>query len=159
MTNSASPAAQVAPTRKAVSIKALNARTAAAAPFTFDYLDEDGRPTGIRLSVLGQQAETVQNAINKNLNDMRLAAALRAAEDGKLMAQGIEPEVRFSPIESDIAFGQMGAAVRLVGWEGIDEDWTPELALELVQGNPDIHQQVLKASNRLANFMTVLSRK
>lgn len=132
---------------KSVSLASLDARKASETPFTFDYVGPDGLETGIRLSVLGGQSATVQSAVNALINGRRRQEAIRDAD-----ANAARPGDNITTVEDDIAFGQRLAAVRLVGWEGIDEDWTPDLALLLCQTNADIAAEVLKQSNKLGNF-------
>ena len=130
-----------------VSLASLNARAASETPYTFNYVGPDGIESGLRLSVLGGQSATVQSAVNALINARRREEAVQAAE-----ANAARPGDAITPVESDILFGQRLAAVRLVGWEGIDEEWTPDLALLLCQTNADIAAEVLKQSNKLGNF-------
>jgi hypothetical protein len=137
------------PTVMLVSLDDLDARKAGEKPFTFEYIKADGSRSGLTFSVLGTHCETVTNEINRLVNDRRREEAAAAAE----AAASRQPE-GFTPVESDIAFGQRLAAVRLVGWEGIKEKFTPALGLRLCQSNPDIAAQITAQSNKLANFMS-----
>jgi hypothetical protein len=131
-----------------VSLASLNARVAGEVPFKFAYVGPDGNETGIIFEVIGGHSETVQNKVNSLLNEKRRQEAIREAS-----ANPARPGDAAIPIEDDIAFTQRLAAVRLVGWSGITDPWTPELAYLLCSSNPDIADQVLKASNKLSNFM------
>ena len=135
-----------APARK-VSLSSLNTRQASEQPFWFDYVGPDGEATGIRFGVLGSQGYTVQRAINEAVNQRRRKEAIREAEGASA-----SPADQVTPIEDDIAFGQRLAAVRLIGWEGIEDPFTPENALLLCQTNPEIAAEVTKQSNRVGNF-------
>lgn len=126
----------------------LDARKAGEKPFTFEYIQADGSRSGLKFMVLGTHCETVTNEINRLVNDRRREAVAAAAEAA---ATG-QPE-GYTPIESDIAFGQRLSAVRLVGWEGIKERFTPALGLRLCQSNPDIAAKITANSNKLSNFM------
>lgn len=129
-----------------------------------------GEPRGVWLKVLGAQASVVQTASNKSLNDRRRKDIQREVSAASAM-KGAD---NFSPVEADIEFGQNLAAVRLVGWrgpgdtegltpeeaarfKGINQPYSPELALKLIQSNADISNQVLTKSNDLGNFMKLSS--
>jgi hypothetical protein len=60
--------------------------------------------------------------------------------------------VEFETLESDVEFGQRLAAVRLVGWRGITEPWSPENALRLCRGNRELAAQVTMQSDMTGNF-------
>jgi hypothetical protein len=130
-----------------VSLASLDARKASETPYLFEYVGPDGVESGIRLGVLGGQSSTVTKATNLLLNERRRQEAIRDAE-----ANAARPGDNITPVESDILFGQRLAAIRLVAWEGIDEDCTPENALLLCQTNADIAAEVLKQSNKIGNF-------
>lgn len=134
------------PIKTGISLKALDARQHSETPFAFEYSYPDGSSSGIKFHVIGAQARAAQEVTNRLVNERRRMDQAKAATSG---ARGEE----FTPIEQDIRFAQQLAASRLVGWEGIDEAFTPELALQLCEGNPDIAQEILRQSNNLANFM------
>ncbi len=132
-----------------VSLKSLDARAQADVPYEFEYILPNGEGSGIFLSVLGSQSKTVTEAVNKLMNERRRVeevAAINARTGGRKTAAII-------PVEDDIAFGQKLAAVRLVGWRGIAEPFDPDLALELVEMNADIANQINEQSNAAENFM------
>lgn len=133
---------------KKLSLGDLNARKASETPYTFAPLGPTGEPMEITLSVLGSQSYTVQKAINAAVDARRKQEAIREAELG-----ATRPGDNITPLEDDVKFGQRLAAARLVGWDGIEEPFTPENALTLCQDNPDLADQITKQSNRLANFM------
>ena len=134
------------PSKTGISIKSLDTRKASQTPFVFEYISPDGEATGIKFHVIGAQARTAQEATNRLVNERRRQEQAKAAAAG---ARGED----YTPIERDIEFGQKLAASRLVSWEGIDEPYSEQLALELCEGNPDIAQEILRQSNNLANFM------
>lgn len=133
---------------KKLSLADLNARKASETPYKFQPLGPTGEPMEITLSVLGSQSYTVQKAINAAVDARRKQEAIRDAELGTA-----RPGDNITPLEDDVKFGQRLAAARLVGWDGIEEPFTPENALTLCQDNPDLADQITKQSNRLANFM------
>jgi hypothetical protein len=55
-------------------------------------------------------------------------------------------------IEEDMEFGTELTAIRVVGWRGISDPFTPEGAIRLCTINPPIKEQILKASDDIANF-------
>ncbi len=133
----------------AISLKALDARTASEAPFSFEYISPDGSASGVTFTVLGGQSATVQSEINRLVNERRRkqhAAEINARTGGRKSED-------FTSVESDIEFGQRLAAIRLVGWSGIAEPFHEDLALELCQSNADIATQITEQSNDMANFM------
>jgi hypothetical protein len=134
---------------KTISIAALNVSTAGEKAHEFEYISPDGTGSGVFLSVLGGESATVQAVVNKMVNDRRKQQTKAASSRG-----GQE----FVPIESDIEFGQKLTAVRLVGWRGITEDYSPELALELVKGNARLAEQVTSESNEAINFLPSKSK-
>lgn len=108
-----------------------------------ELLSPDGRPLGVTLMVIGGHSETVSKHINKALNNRRKAEAL-ALKRGK--------RTEYTPIEDDIDFGIEATAIRVVGWEGIKEEFTPENALKLCASNADICRQIRDFSEDIANF-------
>lgn len=130
-----------------VSLASLNMRKASEEPFKFEYIGPDGSNSGITLHVLGGHSDTVNNEVNRLLNERRRkeAAAQARQRTGR-------KEEGFTPVEDDIAFAQRLNAVRLVGWEGITEPWSQENALELIRINPHLADQVAEASGDLSNF-------
>lgn len=134
---------------KSISIAALNATTASEVPFEFEFIDSDGSATGIFFSVLGDESVTVKAATEKLLDERRRKDAVAEA---RARVNNRTNEAVFTPVADDIDFGQRMAAVRLVGWLGIEEEFTPELALELIRSNRDIGAQVVRHSTALENF-------
>lgn len=132
----------------------LNARDHGAEAFEFEYLTPEGEGSGVFLSVLGGQSERVRNEVNNLINARRKKEQVIAARNAVSRATSAD----FTPIEDDISFGQRLAAIRLVGWRGISDPFTPENALLLCQTNDDVAAQVLEESNRTANFLKASSQ-
>lgn len=135
-------------TKPTLSLADLNARAASEKAFEFEYLIE-GEGTGVFISVLGRHSDVVSKALNAEINDRRRKLVVAEARNAKARPGSAE----FEPIESDIEFGQRMAALRMVGWRGIAEEFTPERALQLCRDNADVAAQVVQASDDLANFM------
>jgi hypothetical protein len=125
-----------------ISLADLNLASKCDAAYEFEYLDPQGRPTGVFLSVLGSQSQIVQKFVRQRLNEQR-------ARQSMMQKRGKEVE---ATVEDDEEFANDAAAVRLVGWRGITEPYSPALALELVSTNSELRGQVFKASNDLGNF-------
>lgn len=111
------------------------------APAPLELLGVDGKPLGITIQVLGAHAETVTGFIRQEINAKRIKASAMTRST-----------TQHTSIQDDIAFGIRSVAVRIAGWNGISEDYTPENAVVLCEINPDIRRQVLEFSEDLANF-------
>jgi hypothetical protein len=135
---------------KAFSLDDLDATKHGAQAFEFPYLNADGEETGIFLSVLGSESEAVQKEVAALINDRRRKQAAREAVQRIGTAK---KQVEYDTLESDVEFGQRLAAVRLVGWRGISDPFTPENALRLCRSNRDIAAQITQASDAAGNFI------
>ncbi|MDP3855337.1 hypothetical protein [Phenylobacterium sp.] len=131
-----------------LSLADLDARKASEGAFEFEYLQPDGETSGVFFSVLGGQSKIVQDEANRLINERRRKEAVQAAQ-----AKTSRNTETYTSVENDVEFGQRLAAVRVVGWRGIKETFSPELALALCRSNQDIASQVLERSNDMANFM------
>lgn len=127
----------------AFSLADLNVVAASETPFDVEYIKPDGTGSGVILKVLGSNSAKVTEATNRLLNDRRKREANLAALTGQ----------DFTPIESDIEFGHLATAVKLVGWTGIVEPYTEANALLLVKTNPHLAKQVNDAANGVGNFL------
>lgn len=135
-------------TKPMLSLADLDARAASATSFDFEYVTPSGAQTGVILSILGGQSKVVQDEANKAINERRRVEAIQAAQ-----AKTSRDTDNYVTVETDVAFGQRLAAIRLVGWKGIKEPFTPELGLALCQNNNDVAAMILAKSNDMANFM------
>lgn len=125
-----------------ISLAALDLTALCENEFEFEYVDQAGNGSGVFITVLGSQAPKVQQWIKKRLNARRAQEAVQAKR-GKEVAR---------TVEDDDEFGNEAAAIRMVRWRGITEDFSPVLALQLVASNSELRDQVFKASNDLGNF-------
>jgi hypothetical protein len=126
----------------------LNAVSASESPFEFEYIMPNGKKSGVFFSVYGGQSERVTKEVNRLVNERRQKQAL--AEANRRMNNRT---AQFEKLEDDVEFGQRLAAVRLAGWRGVDDQFTPEAALALCQSNRDIAAQITDQSDNIANFM------
>ena len=129
----------------AVSISSLNLTKASDTPAKLELIDEEsGKSLGITLSVIGSHSEKITKLIAKAVNAKRQAEEL-AKKKGK--------DVQPSKVEDDLDFANELAAARIVGWEGIEESFSADLALELVKTNPQIREQVMTFSDNASNYL------
>jgi len=136
-------------TASSVSLSSLNAVKASDTPFEFEYITPDGDNSGVFLSILGGQSEVVTKTAAKMINEHRRKKAAREMNSRFNSKNNVD----FDTLESDVEFGQRLAAIRIVGWRGITDPFTPENALLLCQTNKLIAAQVMEQSENLANFM------
>lgn len=134
---------------KALSLNDLDATKASAEAFEFEYLI-DGESSGVFFNVLGAESEVVTKEVAKLINERRRKQAAREAS--QKIGTG-QKTVEFETMESDVEFGQRLAAVRLVGWRGITEPFTPENALRLCKSNREVAAQITVQSDTVANFI------
>lgn len=132
-----------------LSLEELDSSKAADKPFQFEYINALGEPSGVFLQVLGSQSETVSREVARLVNERRRKEAARSV--AQKVGTGAKV-VEFDTLESDVEFGQRLAAVRLVGWIGITEPWSPENALRLCKGNRELAAQVTTQSDLTGNF-------
>lgn len=132
-------------TKTSLSFESLNASKACDVPFEYEYIDPNGHETGLLLQVLGADSDTVRSAANALSDAHRRQEAIRSAD-------ATRPGDDITPAESLKLLGQKLAAIRLVGWKGMDRDYSPELALQLCQMNSHLADSVMTKSNKLGNF-------
>lgn len=129
--------------KKLLSINDLNASKQCEAGFEFEYINEHGDGTGFFITVIGDQAPAVKKAIFAKINRERQQEAI-LAKRGK--------DVPVKPIEDLIADNLEGVAACIIGWRGVEEPYSPELAIQLCENNKLVVEQVKAASENLANF-------
>lgn len=130
-------------TKPLLSISDFNATKQSENGFEFEFINEHGEPTGLFITVIGDQAESVKKAIYAKLNKERNQAEL-------LKRRGKEAPIK--PIEELINDNVEGVAACIISWRGVAEEYSPELALTLCQNNKLIYDQVKTHSENLANF-------
>lgn len=107
-----------------------------------EYVTPDGTHTGVFISVIGKHAEKVQRYSMKHLDKLR-AFAENSNKQGKSAL--ISSEENLDYVIKD-------AALRISGWRGIDQEYSPEMAEKLCTINAEIRDLVVRTSNDLANF-------
>lgn len=131
-----------------ISLDDLNATKACDEAFEFTYVNPDGSDSGVKFKILGGQSEKVTSEVAKLINERRRKEAVRANQLRMNPNRGFE----FEPMENDIEFGNRLAAIRLVGWSGISDEFSADNALKLCKSNKDVALQITLQSDSMANF-------
>lgn len=129
------------------SLADFNTRRAGETPFKFEFKLPDGTGSGLILHVYGDSSPQVTKVRNELVNEARQREAAREA----LARPGEVPTV--DSFESILANNERLAASRIAGWEGLEEPFSPEGALELVRNSPEITAQVVAQSTKVGNFL------
>ncbi len=129
---------------KMFSIAELDITKQSEAGFEFEVQDDStGKGVGVYLTVIGAHAPAVQKFTSKKLNERRVFDEMNER-------RGKKAQVR--KIEDDVEFGIELAAIRIVAWRGISDEFSPANAVQLCTVNPTVREQILKASEDLSNF-------
>lgn len=126
-----------------VSLATLNINKACETGYTFEYFDENDKPTGIFLTVIGGHADKIKKA--------SFAAYDRKAKQ-EAMAKKRGKEVEITPLEQIADENLEITAMRVTAWSGISEPCTPENVLLLLKSNALVVKQVVEESEQMANF-------
>ena len=130
---------------KQFSINDLKASTYADIPRDMEIINEaTGEGTGIILKVLSDESTTFKAYQKKIINISRQKAAIAAKTNRPQEVETFE--------ETEISYNKAVAA-RIVGWEGIVEEYSAENAYQLVSNSESIGRQVLKCSAEPVDFM------
>lgn len=129
-----------------LSIDDLDAEAAAEKGFEFEFINADGSASGIFFTVLGGEAAAVRAATNDLMDERRRRDAVLEAQTRAGKPKPITKSA------DDVLFGKKLAAIRLVGWRGLKEPYSPDLALKLCVKNSEVSAQVMAASENQANF-------
>jgi len=130
-------------TKKTVSILDFDAVKDSSNAIDVDMKSVDGESLGIIFKVIGKNADEVQQ-LQRKMMRKRQAEEFIAQRKGK----PLDPV----PIEELEEQGLDLTAVRVVGWEGVNEPFTKELLMQVLKRNPHWVEQVLEASSADANF-------
>ncbi|HYE46220.1 MAG TPA: hypothetical protein VEA44_10660 [Caulobacter sp.] len=109
-----------------------------------------GDPTGIVFLVKSDQAPGVKEALTA-LGDGRRRKENMLAAQAQKARPGHEP---FITVEEDAEFVRQAAVVRLAGWRGIKDEFSPATALKLLAGVPAWATQINQKAQELAGFTT-----
>jgi hypothetical protein len=125
-----------------LSIDDLDLTAASDAPFDLEVLSIKGVKTGITIQVLGNESQKVQEWTNRQANRIRTQATQKSVT-GKDKVRTAEEDDEYV-IES--------AAVRIVGWSGLKDEFTKDNVTKLMNRNVHVRMQVMTASNDLGNY-------
>jgi len=130
-------------TKKTVSILDFDAVKDSSNAIDVDMKSVDGESLGIIFKVIGKNADEVQQLQRK---------MMRKRQTEEFIAQRKGKPLDPVPIEELEEQGLDLTAVRVVGWEGVNEPFTKELLMQVLKRNPHWVEQVLEASSADANF-------
>jgi hypothetical protein len=103
----------------------------------------DGEPSGVIFHVIGKHAEAVQSVTRKIIRQQQNEEAI-AKRKGKEPAPKTIEELEETGIEL--------AAARVIGWEGVEQDFDKEILKVALKNNPHWVEQVVDESNNDGNF-------
>lgn len=126
-----------------LSIKDFDFASASEAPCKLQLKDVDGKKLPVFFHVIGSESETFRRAVYRIENAARQERAEAAQQSWRK---------KFKPIESDIEEGNELTAERVVGWEGISENFDRALLVQLFDRNAHFAKQVTDCSNTAGNF-------
>lgn len=121
--------------------------------YEFELKLPTGADSGAKLQVIGGQSSTIRNYNKRKYQEyqQRQQIAKRKGKDDELSLDEAE----------DLAIEN--AAVRLVGWSGIQEKgkevpFTKEKANEILKQHPWIREQIIQESEDILNFTPKASK-
>ena len=129
--------------KKTLSIDDLNASKKCEEGFEFEFIDENGDGTGFFITVIGSQAPSVKK--------VRYARANKEQQHNEMLKKRGK-DIPFKPVEDLVASIVSNVSCCIVGWRGIKEDYSPELAEQICDNNDAIFEQVKAASENIQNF-------
>lgn len=130
-------------TKTVLSLADFNASAKCENAFEFPFLDENGEETPWRIKVIGDQSPQVKRAIYSKINNKR-------RQEEFLKKKG--KDVPLDDIEDLIADNFDSLSACIVGWSGIAEPFSPELARHALENNKSLAEQVKSASEDIKNF-------
>ena len=115
-------------------------------PIDVPVLTPGGEPSGLVLKVIGDQSGPVEEmrAVLQAEETARAASAMADAKPGEM-------PVSETPQQLKRRLCRLCAA-RIVGWEGVEEEFNPALAYDLVAHSDRVFNTVTTASQKLGNF-------
>lgn len=128
--------------KKEYSLSDINTRAAASRGFELELEYPKGTPIGIYVTVLGDHSTKVEN-YEVEKSDARAAEQMTEVKGGS---------VKHRSLRDVIVDSHEAAAVRVIGWRGIKEEYSSAGVETLLKNNPDFTDQILAASRDRANF-------
>lgn len=111
----------------------------------------DGSDTGLTLTVLGAQADVVKRNVEQLINKARREEAARIEQQSKSKKVTVEEIDLEKQLEENVS----AALVRVVGWEGVDEEFAPDRLKKALKRNPHWCAQIIDFSGELGNFTSL----
>lgn len=111
--------------------------------FEFEYIDENGKPSGIFLTVIGGHSDKLKKASFE-------AYDRHATRSAMLRKMGKDEGV--TPLAESAAENRAITAMRVIGWRGITEPCTPENVILLLSTNALVAKQIVEQSENIGNF-------
>lgn len=123
-------------TEKTFCIDDLDVRKVSDEGVEIELKNAEGKGLGVFLTILGEQSDIVEKFITE-LADKRATEAFKAQKNGR-------PAVNAQQfLDDEVA----SAAVRVTGWRGLREPFTPENLQRLLRSNRRVVRQILVASS------------
>lgn len=126
-----------------ISLADLNINKRCETGYDFEYYDENDKPSGIFLTVIGGHADKIKKA-------SFAAYDRKAKQEAYQKKRGKEVEI--TPLEEIAEENLEITAMRVIAWRGISEPCTPENVLLLLKSNALVVKQVVEESEQMANF-------
>ena len=128
-----------------VDLDSLDAVADASNAYKLEMRDPAGNsyPTPIHFLIIGRQADAVNKFYAKHVNDY-----IQKREFAR--RRGKEPEPKSAEEVQQDSIN--GAAVRVIGWEGIKQAFDVDTLKRALRRNPQWVDQIVEASDELGNY-------
>jgi hypothetical protein len=126
-----------------ISSLGLNAVADCEIPYKMPVKRADGSLTALVLHVIGQHADAVEKWN---------ASIFTQWQRDEMMAKRKNKEVEPKSLDEYKQGNIEGALVRIVGWEGVSNEFSKDKMRELLANNPHLRDDVIEASTDLTNF-------
>ncbi len=136
-------------TKTGLSLDDIEKQVSAADAVDLEPFLPNGEPSGITLLVRSDQNPVVVAGIDALMNARRRKELLTEAK-----ARASRPGEQFITSEEDGEHVRKLTAVRLAGWKGLDDPFTPENAVRLLKLAPTFISQILNKAAELGSFTT-----
>jgi hypothetical protein len=130
-------------TDQTIDILSFDAVSDAEAGYDLALKNADGTDTGIVLRIIGSHSDAVVRWAQRIGNQV-MREQVMAAKRGKPVEPRPLEELREQNIE--------GAAIRVVGWSGVKQEFSADLMRQALRRNPHWVDQIVRESDDLGNF-------
>jgi hypothetical protein len=132
---------------KLIDITAFNAVKESEVATPIAMKTTDGQDTGISFLVIGRYSEPVQKWSKRIFAEYQREADI-AKRKGKEPASKSIDELREQNID--------GAMVRVIGWQGVKQEFSKEILKQALEANPHWVDAIVEESDNAANFTKAL---